>query len=616
VARKRDKKPGNTIQNNGRNTLMTTAAEKRLDILTGVVLFAFGIYHSILYFGHTVVPISDFPDFFRVGKEILSLQMPSSFKLAPVVGILQNLLVFVSWGSSPELMAGHLLNAILHPFTVVLLWLVGKRIIGRSAVWFALIASINPWTIYYMTEPIIEAPFLFFILLTLYLIFCRSRWAYLAASVTTMVRYEGAALILGAFVADIIHRKDRRDVIWAAAYSSLAFLPLAIWLILTAVTWKGGGSHYFNVFFSKEYAKGFVEPVSGRTGLLLHIQLLWQVAFQPLFVPYPGAGSEFIDTFLKLGELTCIVGLISGCIFSIIRRRLVSAEAMKELQKEQGGRAVAGWEILMLLLFFVPYFVLHAYYPYPLTRFHSTIFWIALLVAWFGLQSIGGFLADKARLPWQATLALKIGVTIAAGLWFINLIPSFGEAASISSASTSMPYVAMLVVGIIIASRALVQHPIQVSRHLCAASMLCLVIASNQFILVRLVGDGKRETEFKQLGEWFAANGKTDEKLAVYNNGPTQLFAGKNAPNVTGFPKADSPEDLVEKLRQMGTTYVVWATREGYSRGQHTGYQQLGLNKNIAFLEKPQNAGSYEFVTQIGSQKGYVNIFRLRRDGK
>jgi hypothetical protein len=595
VTKTKNKKPGKTVTDTGRDTLMTTAAQKRLDILTGTVLFAFGIYHSVLYFGHTVVPISDFPAFFRVGKEVLSLQMPSSFKLAPMLGILQNLLMFVSWGQSPELTAGRLLNAILYPFTVVLFWLVGRRIIGRSAVWFAIIASINPWAIYYLTEPIVESPFLFFILLTLLLIFRRSRWAYLAASVTTMVRYEGAALIFAAFVADFIHRKGRRDVIKAVVYSFLASLPLIIWLILTFVTWKGGGTHYFNVFFSKEYAKGFVEPVSGRTGLLLHIQLLWQVAFQPLFIPYPGAGSDFIDMFSKLSRLTCIVGLVSGCVFSIIRRR---------------------WEMLMLLLFFVPYFLLHAYYPYPLTRFHSTIFWIALLVAWFGLQSIGGFLADKARLPWQATLVLKTGVAIAAGLWFVDLARSFGEAATFSPTSASMPYVAMFVAGIIIASRILVEQPIQVSRHLCVASMLCLVIASNQFVLVRLVGDGKREMEFKQLGEWFAANGKPDEKLAVYNNDPTQLFAGKNAHNVTGFAKADSPEELVEKLRQQGITYVVWATREGYSRGQHTGYQQLGLNKNIAFLEKPQSVGPYQFVTQVGSEKGYVNVFRIRNESK
>lgn len=578
----------------GRDNLITAEARNRLDILTGVVLFTFGVYHSILYFGHTAVPISDFPDFLRVGKEMLSLHMPSTFKFAPVVCILLNLLVYVSWGSPPELTAGWLLNAILHPFTVVLLWLVGRRIIGRSAVWFAVIASINPWTIYYLTEPIMETPFLFFILLTLYLIFCRSRWAYLAASITTMVRYEGATLILGAFVADIIHRKDRRDVIRAFVYSALASLPLMIWLVLTAVEWQRGGStHYFTILFSKEYAKSFTEE-SNKTGLLLHTRLLWQVAFQPLFVPYPGAGNEFIDTLSKLCKLTCVVGLVSGCVFSVIRRR---------------------WEMLMLLLFFVPYFVLHAYYPYPLTRFHSTSFWIALLVAWFGLQSAGGFLTQKARLPWQATLVLKMGVAIAACLWFVNLARQFGVAATISPNSASMPYVAMLVAGIIIAARILLERPIQISRHLCVVSMLCLVIASNQFVLVRLVGDGKREIEFKMLGEWFAANGKPDEKLAVYQN-DTQLFAGKNAPNVVGFPKAGSPDELVGKLRQEGITYVVWATREGYSHGQHTAYQQLGLDKNIVFLARPQSIGPYKFVTQIGSNKGYVNVFRLESSDK
>ncbi len=589
MIKKKNKKP-QTLPDAGRDNLITAEARNRLDILTGVVLFVFGVYHSILYFGHTAVPISDFPDFYRVGKEILSLQMPSTFKLAPVVGILQNLLTFVSWGSPPELTAGWLLNAILHPFTVVLLWLVGKRIIGRSAVWFAVIVSINPWTIYYMTEPIVETTYLFFILLTLHLIFRRSRWAYLAASIATMVRYEAAALILAALVADIIHRKDRRDIIKAFAYSFAASLPLAIWLILTVVTWHGGGSHYFNVFFSKEYAKGFVEPVSGRTGIFLHMRLLWQVAFLPLFTPYPGAIAEFVDVLSKLTILGCIVGFVSACIFAVVRRH---------------------WEVLMLLLFFVPYFVLHAYYPYPLTRFHTVIFWIAILISWYGLQSIGGFVAQKAKLPWQATLVLKIGVTIAAGLWCADLMRSFGKAASMSPTSASMPYVAMLVAGIIIASRVLVEHPIQISRHLCVASMLCLVIASNQFVLVRLVGDGKREIEFKMLGEWFAANGKSNEKLAVYQN-VTQMFAGKNAPNVVGFPKADTPEELVEKLRQQGITYVVWATREGYSHGQHTGYQQLGLDKTIAFLNKPQSIGPYEFVKQIGSERGYVNVFRLK----
>jgi hypothetical protein len=569
-------------------------SERNIEILTGVVLFILGAYHSILYFGHTIVPIGDFPDFFRVGRELLSLQMPSSFKLAPVLGLLQNLLTFVSWGPAPDLTAGWLLNAILHPFTVVLLWQVGKRILGRSAVWFAIIAAINPWTIYMLTEPIVETTFLFFIALTIFLIFRRSRWAYLFASITTMVRYEGAALIMAAFVADIIHRKNRRDIMKAIGYSALAILPLAIWLIMTVVTWHGGTTHYFSVFFSKEYSNGFVEPASNRTGLGLHLNLLWQTGFQPLLVPYAGAGVDFAEVIFKLSRAVGVIGFLLGCVFAVIKRR---------------------WEVLILLLFFIPYFVLHAYYPYPLTRFHSTIFWIALLIAWFGLQSAGGALSQKAIWPRWIAYSVYIALAVAACAWSIALASHFAEAATISPVSASMPYVAMLVAVVIAVARASERRHL-FTRYLFTASALCLVIASNQFVLARLVGDGKREIEFKQLGEWFAAAGRPDEKLAVYNNGPTQLYAGKNAQNVVGFPKAENPKELAEKLREKGVTYVVWATREGLSHGQHTGYRQLGLDKNIAFLDKPRSIGCYEFVRPIGSSRGFVNVFRLKESGE
>lgn len=592
-----DKKPRSSESKVADRPLMdgrSILTEKHVEILTGVVLFAFGAYHSILYFGQNVVPNSDFPAFFRIGEELLSLQIPSSFKLAPVLGLLQNLLSYVTWGPSRELTAGWLLNAILHPFSVVLLWLVGKRIVGRSAAWLAIIASINPWTIYLLTEPIIETTFLFFVLLTLYLILRRSRWAYLFASITTMVRYEGAALIMAAFVADVIHRQNRRDIIKAFGYSALATLPLAIWMIMTVVTWHGGTTHYFNVFFSKAYSKDLAEPVSNRTGLGLHLKLLWQTGFQPLFIPYPGVGVSFADVVFKLSKTAGVVGFLLGCVFAVLKRR---------------------WEVLILVLFFLPYFLIHAYYPYPLTRFHSIIFWIALLIAWFGLQSAGEALARKALLPRQIRYAIYIALSITAFAWFAALASHFTDAAAISPVSASMPYVGALVTLIIAISRVL-EHRCLFTRYLFTASLLCLVIASNQFMLVRLVGDGKQELEFKQLGEWFAGAGQPGEKLAVYMKGPTQLFAGKNAQNVVDFSKEDNPRKLAEALRERGVKYVVWATREGFSHGQHTGYKQLNLDKNIAFLDKPRSIGCYEFVRQIGSPRGYVNVFRLKEHGE
>ena len=121
-----------------------------------VILLAFGIYQSVLYFGHKIVPNSDFPAFVRVARQLLSFEVPSSFKRVPVLGILQiGLSKFVS-GDHPELTAGWLLNAILHPLSIVLLYLVGKRFLGYRAVWFALIAGINPWILNLFREPIAE----------------------------------------------------------------------------------------------------------------------------------------------------------------------------------------------------------------------------------------------------------------------------------------------------------------------------------------------------------------------------------------------------------------------------------------------------------------------------
>jgi hypothetical protein len=568
--------------------LQPEESQKGIEILTGAVLFIFGAYQSILYFGHTIVPISDFPAFFQVGSDILHLRMPGGFKLAPVLGILQNLLVPVSWGQSPELTAGWLLNAIVHPFTIVLLWLVGRRIIGKSAAWVAIIAAVNPWLVYMLTEPIVETTYLFFILLTIYLIFRRSRWAYLLASITTMVRYEGAALILAAFVVDVIHRKDRRDAVKAIAFSLLASLPLAIWLALTVVNWQAGTTHYFEVLFSKDYSKVFGEPKSDRTGLGLHWQILWRTGFQPLLLPYMGASSDFAEMLFKLSQMVCITGFLLGCIWAGLKRR---------------------WEVLVLLLFFVPYFILHSYYPYPLARFHSTIFWIVLLVVWFGLQSAGGALARKAQFGQRAVLAFQVVIIAAAGVWFILLACHLGVAASASPTSATIPYVAMVVVLIIIVMRMSAVKWRFLPRNLCIAALMCLMITSNQFLLANLLGDGKREIEFKQLGEWFSANASPGEKLAVYNN-ITQVFAGKNAANVVGYPRADGPEELTSKLRDEHITYVVWATREGVGN-RHNDYRFVGLDKNIAFLAKPQDIGPYKFVTQVGNNNGFVNIFRL-----
>ena len=51
--------------------------ERYFEFFVVAVFFAFGAYHSILYFGHKIVPTSDFPAFVGIGHELLSFKVPS-----------------------------------------------------------------------------------------------------------------------------------------------------------------------------------------------------------------------------------------------------------------------------------------------------------------------------------------------------------------------------------------------------------------------------------------------------------------------------------------------------------------------------------------------------------
>jgi len=92
-------------------------------------------------------------------------------------------------------------------------------------------------------------------------------------------------------------------------------------------------------------------------------------------MPYPGSSEDFSQMVFKLSKAAALAAFFFGSIYGLFKRR---------------------WEMLVLLIFFVPYFVLHALYPYPLQRYHSTIFWIALLIAISVFKVSGASLTAQA----------------------------------------------------------------------------------------------------------------------------------------------------------------------------------------------------------------------------
>jgi hypothetical protein len=568
--------------------------EKHLEFFLAGALLIFGIYQSVLYFGHTIVPNSDFPAFFETGRELLSFRAPSSFKRVPVLGILQVCLSYLVGGQHPGLTAGWLLNAILHPFNLILLWLVARQVVGRGSLWLAVVAIINPQVVYLLTEPIAETTLLFFTLLTFYFIFKHSNLSYLFASITTMVRYEGAALIMAAFVMDMIYRKNGRERIRALLYSIIATIPLAIWMLGTLLNWQAEGTHYLSLF-GEEYSRLYHESAKTRTGFIRHLDVLWQTGFRPLLMPSPRAASSFAAGVFKLSKTIAVVAFFFGSIYGLCRRK---------------------WNMLALLLFLVPYFWIHAKFPSPLPRYHMPVFWIALLICLFGLQGIWRLIDRNERVPKAVVVTLQLLLAATALIWFVSVVSYLPRIAALSPRSASLPWVAVILVGSIFGAGILVYRARYLARQLAVAAIMCLFIVSNQYTLVVTVGDGQKEKEFKQLADWYVTEaGPAGEKMGLYMANVVKIFAPRYAEHIVKLPKAESEEKFVEACYAEDITYVVWATREGLSK-DHTGYRQIGLDKNIDRLKYARDAEPYQFVKKVGWQKGYVHIFRLLRPPK
>ncbi|MCX5634066.1 MAG: hypothetical protein NTW93_10400 [Phycisphaerae bacterium] len=569
----------------------TEKREKQVNIFLFFLLLAFGIYQAVIYWGHQVVPHPDFSCFAIVGRQILSFQMPTDFKRVPLLGILQVLLGKITGGQSPDFTGAWLLNSIAHSLTAVLFWLVGRKIIGRSAVWFALIAIINPWGLQLLTEGIAETTLLFFIWLTLYFIFIRSKWAYLFAALTSMVRYEGAALILCAFVLDMLEGKNKKERILAFVYASIASIPLFLWLAGTVFEQGMGTTHYFRVF-TKEYKSQFVGDVAAKTGFIKHAGMLWQVGFYQLFLPSPQVSQDSAQSLMNLSKFFVLISFLFGSVYGLCKRQ---------------------WKILVLLIFIVPYFWLHAKYPYPMPRYHATIFAIVLLICIYGLQSFWNLITGKLKLPKGIIIALQLVVILIAIIWALGLAGFLPRLAQMSAAGASLPYVAALAVLVVLAAGFLAYKE-SVIKEVAILALMILIIVSNQFAVAGLVGNGGRDIEFKYLADWYVQNAKKGEKLVTTMANLLVLMAPDYKDNfleMDAFVDANSPAEFVDLCCKKNVTYVIWDSRIGFAPSDD--YYKIWKMQNLAPLAAGRDTGPYQFITQLkANERRFVNVYRLR----
>jgi len=423
----------------------------------------------------------------------------------------------------------------------------------------------------------------FFILAALYAVFTRSRWRYVLAAVATMVRYDAAALIVVAFVLDMMSNKDARRRLTSALGAALACVPLGIWLLGTVLHFKGEGStHYLNELGTDGALAGV---------LVQYTRMVWSVAVSPLFVA-PASLPKAFGAFLSYGvSAVLLAGFCLGAVRSIARRQ---------------------WEVMGLLIFLALYLLVHSLHSFVLQRFCSTVYWIILLVAFWGLQGLWSFGRERLRLSDGVTTALQAVASVVLLLWLLDVARLLPPLAGNSLRSASLPGAGIVLAGLFVAGQRICLAKRPPVRHLLVLVAFCGIIVSNQCTLVLAVGDGQTDVEFRQLADWCRDNTRPGEKLASTYCDVLGLYLPERKADFvhTSALKAETLEGFTENCRQAGIAYVAWDSRLGASRHNRY-YAFYGLDA-LTELGEPVSTGPYAFVTQIKTDLGrYINVFYL-----
>jgi len=588
--RKRSQPPAKQKPLSLPDTTLNTIREKRFEIVVLVVILAFGVYKSIALWGAYPIPNPDFPGFISVGKHLLTFQVPEKFKRAPAVGIFQVLLTYLL-GPNNELNAGWLLNAILAPLNIVLIWRIGKKFIGNAAIFLAIVAMLSPWVLRSQVNPIAETTMIFFILITFLSIFKHSNWAYVFASIAAIVRYECTVLILIAFLMDMVTRKTNKQRLLAFCWTSLASVPFLLWMLGTYLTWSPTTSHYIG-----HYSRGVSAAIG--TGF---INLLWQATYMTL-LQLPAVAKAMFEkiTTTQATELQASLGFLFGFSKTVAVASLLAAFVY--------GVCKRHWNTLALFLFLGFYLLVHAMRPNSHHRYCVPVSWMILLLSCFGIYCCWKLINTKNWMPPLVRIIFQVIIVIIAFIWLIKLAAFLPKLAPLSVKTAHLSYVAMAAVALIMIAGLCFFRIKFINVNLAVAVLACLMIVSHHFTTIRIIGNGDR-MEFKLLADWITANSTPGQKAASRYAGSLRLVAPARRSDFINSARhlnSKTLEQFIEKCRQLDITYVTWSPRG--SKGSKRGLLNLA-----PILSKPTDIGPLKFIERIQvNRKHWVNIFRLR----
>lgn len=554
----------------------------RPDILA---LVALGLILGLTCRGHFTKPHRDFYQFRETGRSLICGELPATFKRAPVYPILIaafgsaiEAALLVDVGKHPDLLAAEWINALLLPLNGVLVFLIGRRWFGGAArwasVWFLVLPIGLFCTAHALAEPLLVAT----LLLTVLAVQRGSRWAYPLAALASMTRYDAAGLIAGLFVVDLL--RSRRPFP-AVARAALASVPLLIWLILTAATWR---ERSYDHYLSQIRDDPRFDPV---WALATPLRCVFDYEKVRLRLPAPFAG---LEPALRHAAAALPAALALVGAFVAVRRR------------DQA--------LIVVLIAFAAYTLVHALFPFREFRFGYPLAPLILLAAGFGLNEQRERL-ERLRALLGRGLTLLLAVLLALLVWVVvrETEPFRLRGDFLNPWAVTLPVLAVLGVVVVWATPLLPRGK--------ALSRATLLLAGVTLALVQIrtalpsFGWGANMANIVESARWIGANTRPEQRVLSAEPGVLRLYAGlEPRERFLGFEQMEAKTwpEIVRECRQRSIEYIIWHDQQFGEHGPVYA-KKMGLAR-FDVLGDP--AGVADDVVVERQYRNYPNLWIFR----
>jgi hypothetical protein len=358
-------------------------------------------------------------------------------------------------------------------------------------------------------------------------------------------------------VADLLDRERLRVVITRTA---LALMPLAIWLVLTALTWATRSQDHYLRQIGERWQVDLAWP--------LHATLDCVFGPERLSVPVWAAEAE---PWLRG---TARGGIVAAAVF---------------------GAAVLLWRrdraVLSALTLFAGYVLIHAVFPFRagFERFGYPPAPLVVLAAGVGVSVFvtgvaGGVRSRALRSVLLVIVAVPLVILVrseASRLWGLLIRrPEW---------ITSLPLFALA--GVTFVWAAAWRNPRRVLRWIVAYAALCLLALVQMRVALPLLGDGRERINDVKAARWIRDHTAPDEGVLSDSPGLLRLYAGARSPKRfvgLGEIAAESWPDILAECRARGIRYMIWHDRVFAEQGAY--YIRKWRLERFAVLSEPEHA--------------------------